>query len=176
MEPATRNFRERSPLTICCCPPRGGECCDEESCRNLSRSRSLRCQSVAQCCGHRHGGLAGCVWQGIVVVLLVGSGHPTGPGCRRACTASGRTGVVAVHRATRRGRRVRWCTALWAGDRVLVLGTHLKRVQRRSCFGRSSSTTVGRQGRFRGRRVDGRRRFLPEVHRQVLVVVPADQR
>ncbi len=81
-----------------------------------------------------------------------------------------------VHGTARRRRRDRARRLRRPTRAAVVLGAVVKHLQSRSSLGRGSSTTVGRSGRVRRRRLERHGGSVPGVHRQVRPVVPTDQR
>lgn len=170
LNPPTRNFHETSRLVIGCRVSVGGQWVGGHFIQRTVRPSKFEVRDdwsgAERGCVDR---LVGRMWQ------LSIDGRAAGRRCQRAWRGRS-TAAVAVHSSAGRGRPVRRRRFRRPCDGVLVLGADLNDLQRRSSFGRSSSTAMGRPGRFRRRRVDGRRRIVQGIHRQVLVVVPSDQR
>ena len=168
---AARNFQETSRHPIGSHLPFGGQWVGDRFRQRTTGPDAFRFWGDPSCAGRcRLAHLDGLVrWR-----VISGERHDHRRGSGRR--VGQRPRIVAVHCAPGWWRRVQRCRSCRPLDCVLVLGAYLKCLQRRSSFGRSSSTTVGRPGRLRRCRVDGRRCFVPGIRRQVLVVVPADQR
>jgi hypothetical protein len=81
-----------------------------------------------------------------------------------------------IHRPDRRRRVSGRCHARRTSRPPLVLGAHLKHLQRRSQFGRTAHEPMGRQGRRLRRRLGRQRVLVPGFRRPTRTHLPAAER